>query len=188
MVGRSLRFVVACVLGALGMGCASGPSTLLDWKVPVHQQVAIMVSISEQVNIADESGGVATLAETISNRLKDHGIPSQIYASKYDHPTPPRIDVYISHWHSPSAITHQAAGGALLLVPVAGALAATAASATATVAGGGNGIVVDCTVFLPNQPKPAFTQRFERSDWTSSDDNASAESAGEAIVAAILKH
>jgi hypothetical protein len=138
-------------------------------------------------NASDESGGVATLAETISNRLKDHGIDSQIYASKYDHPAPPRIDVYISHWHSPPTITHQAAGGALLLVPVAGALAAAAVSATANVAGGGNGIVIDCTVLLPNRPKPAFTQRFERRSW-SSDDNASAESAGEAIVAAILRH
>ena len=145
-----------------------------------------MVSISDQVNAADEGGGVATLAETISNRLKEHGIDSQIYASKYDHPAPPVIDVYISHWHAPSAGTHQAAGGAILLVPVVGALAASATSAAVSVAGGGNGIVVDCTVFLPNQPKPAFAKRFEHSSW-SNDDNASAESAGEAIVAAILK-
>ena len=187
MIGRSLRFGGTWVLGALGIGCASGPSTLLDWKVPVHQQVAIMVSISDQVNAADESGGVATLAETISKRLKDHGIDSQIYASKYDHPAPPRIDVYISHFRAPSSATHQAAGGAALLIPVLG-LAAAAAGAAIAADGGGNGIVVDCTVFLPNQPKPAFAQRFERSNWGSSDDNGSAERAGEAIVAAILRH
>ena len=146
-----------------------------------------MVSISDQVNASDESGGVATLAETISSRLKEHGMDSQIYASKYDHPVPPRIDVYISHWHSPSTMTHQAAGGALLLVPVAGALVGSVASAAANAAGGGNGIVVDCTVFLPKRTQPVFTQRFERSSW-SSDDNASAESAGNAIVAAILRH
>ena len=187
MADGTLRFGVPWALGVLSVGCASGPSTLLDWKVPEHQPVAIMVSISDQVNASDETGGVATLAETISNRLKEHGIDSQIYASKYDHPKPPRIDVYISHWHAPSTAAHQASAGALLIGPVAGLLAASAASSAGSVAGGGNGIVVDCTVFLPNKPQPAFTQRFESTRY-SQDDNASAESAGDAIVSAILKH
>ena len=189
MAGGSLRFGVAWVLAALGLGCASGPSTLLGWKVPARQQVAIMVSISDQVNAADEGGGVATLAETISNRLKERGIDSQIYASKYDHPKPPRIDVYVSHWHGTPSYTRPATGAAAAMVPLAGAVAAVGGGALAVT--GGNGIVVDCTVFLPNQPKPAFTQRFERSNWASSisetDGNSSAESAGEAIVDAILK-
>jgi hypothetical protein len=90
--------------------------------------------------------------------------------------------VYVSHWHGAPALTHQAHAAAALL-PAAGIIA---------LASGGSGIVVDCTVFLPNQPKPALVKRFENSSWDSfsveTNDNASAESAGESIVAAILKH
>ena len=166
---------------ALVLGCASGPMTLVGYKVPERQQVAIVIDISEQVNEADQGGGVATLAETISDRLKEHGIESQLYTSKYDHPKPPRVDLFISHWHGTSATSHQAAAGAYV-VPGAGAYALATA---------GNSIVVDCKVTLPGQEKPAFFQHFEKSGLgiglTANENNAAAESAGDAIVDAILK-
>jgi len=155
--------------------------TLLGYSVPARQQVAIVIDVSEQVNAADQGGGAATLAETISDRLKEHGIESQIYTSKYDHPKPPRVDLFIRHWHGTSTSSRQAAAAGYV-VPGASAYA---------LAAGGNNIVVDCKVTLPSQEKPALFQRFEKSGMgiglTANEDNAAAASAGEAIVDAILK-
>jgi hypothetical protein len=132
------------------------------------------------VNDADDGGGVATLAETISEHLKESGIDSQIYASQYDHPKAPRIELYVRNWHGTAKISHQAAAVAEA-IPVAGAVALATAS---------NHIIVDCQVFLPDQSQPAFVQRFEHSGmglgFTETDDNAAAASAGSAIVTAIL--
>jgi hypothetical protein len=139
MAGPSLRSGIALVLAVSGLSCASGPRTLVGYKVPERQQVAIMLSISDQVNDADQGGGVASLAETVSDRLKEHGIDSQLYTSKYDHPKPPRIDVFVRHWHGTSATSHNAAAASYVL-PAAGAYALATA---------GNSIIVDCTVTLP---------------------------------------
>src|ERR1700748_3045547 len=99
MSGRRMASGMVLVLLSAGFGCASGPKTLLGYRVPERQQVAVVIDISDQVNQADDGGGGATLAETISDRLKDSGIDSQLYTSKYDHPKPPRIDVFVSYWH-----------------------------------------------------------------------------------------
>ncbi len=153
------------------LGCASGPVTLAGYKVPQRQQVAIVIDVSDQVNKTDDGGGVATLAETMTNRLKEHGIESQLYTSKYDHPKPPRVDVFVSYYHgTPTAVRW------------AGMLALTAI----------NKIVLDCKVTLPGQDKPVFARHFENTSMPSAvkenDDNAAAESAGEDIIDAILKH
>jgi len=155
--------------------------TLVGYKVPKRQQVAIVLDISDQVNEADQGGGVATLAETISERLKEQGIDSQLYTSKYDHPKPPRVDVFVSYWHgSPnSAHSLQAVN---VVTPLAGPL---------TMAAAYNNIILDCKVSLPGQDKPVFSRHFEKSGFgmgsSENDGNAAAESAGNAIVDAILK-
>jgi hypothetical protein len=163
--------------------------TLVGYQVPTRQQVAIVIDISDQVSEADQGGGVATLADTISDRLKEHGIDSQLYGSKHDNPKPPRVDVFVSYWHgTPSSArgVQGASAGATLAAPLAAAVAGPVALALSH-----NDIIVDCKVTLPGQDKPAFSQRFEKSGFGSgasvNSDNAAAESAGEAIVDAILK-
>src|SRR6478609_12091973 len=103
MSGRGLGWWIAFSWAGLSLGCASGPVTLVGYKVPKRQQVSIVIDISDQVNEADQGGGVATLADTITDRLKEHGIDSQLYTSKYDHPKPPRVDLFVSHWHGTAA-------------------------------------------------------------------------------------
>lgn len=189
MTGRLLGSGLVFLSVGLALGCASGPVTLVGYKVPKRQQVAIVIDISDQVNEADQGGGIATLADTISDRLKEHGIDSQLYTSKYDHPKPPRVDVFVSYWHGTPSSAHGAQAGsaaATLAVPVAGIIAGPIAMAASY-----NNIILDCTVALPGQAKPVFSQHFEKTGFGSSSsvngDNAAAESAGDAIVDAILK-
>jgi hypothetical protein len=68
-----------CLAAALCASCGGSQQMMLGR--PMHQQVAIVMIISDEVNQADTGGGVATLAETVSDGLKEHGISSQIYAS-----------------------------------------------------------------------------------------------------------
>ncbi len=164
------RFCLSVVLVASALGCSSGPMTLVGYKVPKRQQVSIVIDISDQVDKEDDGGGVATLADAVANRLKDHGIDSQLYTSKYDHPKPPRVDIFVSYYHgTPPAVRW------------AGLLALTAI----------NKIVLDCNVTLPGQDKPAFSRHFEHTSMpralNENDNNAAAESVGEEIVDAILK-
>lgn len=177
-------------MAGLSLGCASGPVTLLGYKVPKRQQVAIVIDISDQVDEADQGGGVATLADTITDRLKEHGIESQLYSSKYDHPKPPRVDVFVSHWHGAAVTAHGVQGASAAthaVAPVAGLVAAPVGLAL-----GYNSIVLDCKVTLPGDDKPAFSRHFEKGGFSSgasaNGDNSAAESAAEAIVDAILQH
>ncbi|HYQ29864.1 MAG TPA: hypothetical protein VER04_21695 [Polyangiaceae bacterium] len=169
MLGKSFGSAVAVAV----LGCASGPVKLVGYQVPQRQQVAIVIDISEQVNQADDSGAVATLAETVASRLKENGIDSQLYASKYDHPKPPRVDIFVSNWRGTPTLSHLGA--------VVGPLGLDA----------WNKIVVDCKVTLPGQDKVAFSQHFEHTSLamtgSTDQDLAAAESVGDAIVNAILK-
>ena len=163
------RFCLGVVLVASALGCSSGPMTLVGYKVPKRQQVAIVIDISSQADKQDDGGGVATLADAITDSLKEHGIDSQLYSSKYDHPKPPRVDIFVSYYHgTPPAVRW------------AGLLALSAV----------NKIVLDCKVTLPGQDKATFSRHFERtsmpSSLTENADNAAAESVGEEIVDAIL--
>jgi hypothetical protein len=160
----------AVLVAMVSVGCSSGPMTLVGYKVPQRQQVAIVIDVSDQVAKADDGGGIATLADVMSDRLKEHGIDSQLYSSKYDHPKPPRVDIFISYYHgTPPAVRW------------AGLFALSAI----------NKIVLDCKVTLPGQDKPTFSRHFEHTSLPSAmsenDDNAAAESAAAEIVDAILK-
>lgn len=178
---RRLGSGIALISVLSGLSCASGPKTLVGYKVPQRQQVAIVIEISDQVNEADQGGGVATLADTVSDRLKEAGIDSQLYTSKYDHPHAPRIDLYVRHWQGPSKSSRNAAKVATL-VPAAGIY-----SLATWVP---NNIVVDCSVTLSDEGHPVFEKRFEKTPLFGTGDaneaNAAAESAGNAIVSAIL--
>ena len=167
---------VACCVAS---GCASH-QRLLGHPVPAHQPVAILVKVSDQVNLADDGGGVATLVETLSDELKENGIESQIYASNDDHPPPPRIELDVLYWHGTSRVSHKLAA-ASYVVPAVG---------VGSLATAGNRIVVDCQVFLTSTSQPAFKQRFDRwglgLGWTQTDDNSAASKAGSAIAGRIL--
>lgn len=169
MAGSSFSSVIAFGASVWVMGCASGPVSLVGYKVPQWQQVAIAIDISDQVNQADQSGAVSTLADRLSDRLKEHGIFSQLYSSsKYDHPKPPRIDVFVSNWHGTPTVARWA------FAPAAW-----------------NSMVVECRVMLPGQSKPAFSRHFEHTSagsMGSETDNAAAEGVADEIVNAILKH
>jgi hypothetical protein len=189
MRARALVLGLALLLSGSALGCASGPMTLVGYKVPQRQQVAIVIDISDQVNEADQGGGIATLADTITDRLKEHGIDSQLYTSKYDHPKPPRVDVFVSYWHGTPSSAHGVLGGtaaATAAVPIVGLVAAPFAIASSI-----NNIILDCKVTLPGQEKPVFSRHFEKTGFGGgaavNGDNAAAESAAEAIVDAILK-
>ena len=160
--------MMTLVVGLWAMGCASGPVSLVGYKVPNRQQVAIVIDISDQVNQADQSGAVATLADRFTDRLKEHGINSQVYSSKYDHPKPPRVDVFVSKWNGTPDVAHWGF-----------ALAAW------------NSIAVECKVTLPGQSQPVFSRHFEHTSAASmgsENDNAAAEGVADEIVSAILKH
>lgn len=161
------RLWLSTVLVVFAPSCASGPMTLVGYTVPKRQQVAIVIDISDQVNQADQTGAVAVLAETITHRLKEKGIESQLYTSKYDHPKPPRIDVFVANWQGP-AIVGKWAGGFCWTK-----------------------MVVDCSVTLPGQSNPVFSRHFEDGGMVggSTPDfaNDTAESIGVDIVDALAR-
>ncbi|HET7538432.1 MAG TPA: hypothetical protein VFK05_01125 [Polyangiaceae bacterium] len=90
-------------------------------------------------------------------RQSQHGIDSQLYTSKYDHPKPPRVDVFVSYWHG-SFGGARAAQAVNAITPLAGPF---------TMAASYSGIILDCKVTLPGQEKPVFSQHFEKSGFGS---------------------
>ncbi len=161
----------------LCVGCAGSQQKILGQ--PVHQRVAILVSSSQEVDDTDHAGGVATLAETVSDGLKDHGIESQIYASKEDHPPAPRVELHVLFWREPAtSATRLAAGG--YVIP---------GLSVAALLTGGNRMIVECSVFLPGKDQPLFLKRYDKSHLptllTETDGTAAAASAGSAIVSDI---
>jgi hypothetical protein len=116
------------------------------------------------------------LAETVSDGLKEHGIDSQIYASKYDHPKGPRVELNVLFWDGPNvnATAFKAAGYVIPVLSIAAIVTST------------DRIIVDCRVFTPGHPKPLFHRTYDKSHLplmnTENDNNGAAISAGEAIV------
>jgi len=174
------KWVLGCLLGGVQLSCAGGAhQRLVGYPLPPHQPLAIVIEISDQVNAADDGGGVATLADTVSDELKKNGIMSQLYFAK-DHPPPPRVELNVRYWHGTPRISHQLAAAGMLVRPVGLGALLTA----------GNQMIVDCRVILPGSPEPAFKRRFDTSafgvGWTENDDNSSATKAGAQIVDAIM--
>jgi hypothetical protein len=166
MAGSKSGWGLGVVALVLCNACGAARQQLLG--EPVREQVAILVSTSDEVNAADDAGGVATLAETVSHDLKELGIDSQIYASKYDHPKPPLIKLDVRYWRDPGSSSARVVGYMFMGMS------------------GGNGIVVDCSLYLPNRDKRAFFQRYTRHGIaafvTENEGTSSAASAGSAIV------
>lgn len=139
--------ILAIALGCEGCGAAS--QKILGQ--PVHRQVAIMVRISRQVDLADNAGGVAELVETIEKGLKDEGLTSEVYTAADDHPPPPRIELNVLFWSERNSTSSQLrdAGSLLPLLGIA-----------ADMVGPDNRMVVDCDVYLADNGRPSFRQRF----------------------------
>ena len=164
----------AGLAAALCVSCGGSQQMMLGH--PMHEQVAIMVNISKEVNQADTGGGVATLAETVSDGLKEHGINSQIYASKYDHPKGTRVELNVLFWDGPgvNARKFDAAGYVIAPLSVVGVVTGT------------DHVIVDCRVFAPGRERPLFHRVYDKTHLpmmlTATDDNGAAISAGDAIV------
>ncbi len=163
-------------------GCGAAHQKLLGHPLAPRQRVAILVSISEQVNAADDDGAVSTLADTVSAKLREHGIESQVYASKEDHPPPPRIELNVLYWHGTRANSSQNAPAVAPVAPAADL------HVRRTV---GNHIIVECVVVLSDGAPAVNVGRFERSGTiplflSSTEDTSSASDAGEAIVDKIM--
>ena len=169
------------IIFALAMSSyACGAASQKILGQPVKKPVAIVVRISQQVNIADEAGGVAELVEAVENGLKKQGLTSEVYTSSDDHPPPPRIELNVVYWSERSSTSRQL-GAAAAIVPLVGLAGA--------LTGPSNRMVVDCAVFL-DETKRAFWQRFDvRAGLSFGDpDEALAGSdAGALIVREILK-
>ncbi len=137
-VGDSLDFLKTGLIAACAtasVACGGAAHQILEH--PVHRPVAIVVQVSDQVNGADDVGGVAELVETVTNGLKEHGMDSEIYTAADDHPPPPRIELNVVYWSTPlSGVAAQLLGQA-------------------------NQMVVDCSVFLDSNAGRTFYQRFE---------------------------
>lgn len=123
---------------------------------------------------------MAALVDTLSDELKKNGIESDIYASKEDHPPPPRIELDVIYSRGTSRTSHQLAAAGTV-VPGAAIVA---------VASSGNRMVVDCQVFLAGSEQPVFKQHFDESAlgaaMTGADENAAASKAGSVIANRIL--
>ncbi len=164
------------VVGLVCLSCGGARQQILGQ--PVHQQVAVVVHISEEVNQADEAGGVAQLVETVEAGLKDHGMLSEVYTASDDHPPPPRIDLNVLFWSERSTTSRQLDGAAMALAPL---------GIVGLVIGPRNRMIVDCKVFLSADGKPSMNKRFDAGGFTISPDEAAAGSnAGSEILSALF--
>jgi hypothetical protein len=178
-MGSSLMIGWACV------ACGGANQRLLGQPVPAHQTVAVLVRTSPEVNEADTAGGVATLVETVTNGLHEHGIESQIYAANDDNPPPPRIELWVEFWHQRSQAsrdTGASAAGVGAAMPIAGG----AVSVVSLAMSGPNKIIVNCRVFRGRETASAFEKRFQ-SIGLADDPNGVAESVGNSILSAVLR-
>lgn len=175
MTPSQLRMGLAASLVFTATACA-GPQKLMGQ--PLHQRVAIVVRISEEVNQADHAGGVAELVETIQEGLKKQGIDSQVYAAPDEHPPPPRIELNVVYWSERSQESRElsAAGAVVWPLGIAGAAVGPA-----------NSMVVDCAVVLDASERRLFWQRFRGGGLGGYDEASAGGRAGSLILLQILK-
>jgi hypothetical protein len=165
---------VACTV----TGCAAQQKIL---GRPVQQKVAIVVRISDEVNAADNAGGVAELVQTIADGLKDHGMYSDIYTSADDHPPPPRIELNVVYWSETSDVSRSLTAATAVALPL---------GIAGGIVGPDNRMVVDCAVVLDSSGQRLFWQRITagKALHMGDPDEASAGgNAGSQILGKILK-
>jgi hypothetical protein len=163
-------------MGVLPLACLGCGASQKIMGQPVHKQVAIVVRISDEVNQADNAGGVAELVETVEKGLKDEGMDSEVYTSAEDHPPPPRIELNVVFWSEPSTASRQ--------LVVAGALAWPLGIAGAIV-GPDDRMIVDCAVTLDASERRLFWRRFDADRGFGGQGDASA---GHNAGSQILRH
>ncbi len=176
------RFGLGLSAAMFCVGCAGAQHEIRGQPMPPTQSVAILVTTTPEVDDTDEAGGVATLAETVSEGLKQHGILSQIYTAKDGHPPAPRLELNVLFWRQPGTSSRKLAAGGYVIPGLSVAALVT----------GGNRMIVECSVFLPGHEQRVFWRRFDKSHLpmmlTETDDTAAAASAGNAIVGDVLAH
>ena len=162
-------------------GCTGAQQQPRIMGQAVHQQVAIVVRISDQVNDADNAGGVAVLVEGIEAGLKEHGMWSEVYTARDDNPPPPRIELNVVYWSERSKTAKDLGAAGTLLAPLAIASMAV---------GPANRMVVDCAVMLSAGEPALFSGRIDVGAaffGGSGEASAGAEAAAE-ILAALFKN
>ena len=173
--GSRLRVRSWVLLGALCVGCGAGVQKSVLGQ-PMRERMNILVRTSDEVNKADNAGGVGQLVDTIYAGLRKHGIESQVYAAPDEHPHAPRIELHVKYWSERTSTSHelQAAG---MVVPGA---------SVAALFGSNNSIVVVCKVFLKDGESVAFSQRYSSSS-LSDDATGVAETVGEEILDDVVR-
>jgi hypothetical protein len=81
--------------------CASGPRLILGQ--PIKKEVAVLLRVSTTGTAGDQFGGIAAIAETVTEGLKKRGIANQLYSAADDHPGTPRIEIWVTHWSAGNA-------------------------------------------------------------------------------------
>jgi hypothetical protein len=64
---------------------------------PVKKEVAVLLRVLKDTD-GDQFGGIAAIAETVTDGLTKRGIANQLYAANDDHPGTPRIEIWVSKW------------------------------------------------------------------------------------------
>ena len=162
-------------LAALCVGCSATVSKSILGQ-PMRERMNILVRTSDEVNKADNAGGVGQLVDTIYAGLRAHGIDSQIYAAPDEHPHAPRLELHVQYWSERSSTSHdlQAAG---MVVPIAG---------VGVLFGSSNQIVVVCKVFLKDGEHSVFTHRYSSSS-LSDDATGVAETVADGILDDVVR-
>jgi hypothetical protein len=93
-VRRAGSILVLSSMIALG-ACASGPRLLMGQ--PIKKEVAVLLRVSNDAS-GDQFGGIAAIAETVTDGLSKRGITNQLYAANDDHPGTPRIEILVTKW------------------------------------------------------------------------------------------
>ncbi|HTQ03457.1 MAG TPA: hypothetical protein VMI54_06355 [Polyangiaceae bacterium] len=161
-LGCVLPFVVAC---------ASGPRVIMGQ--PIKKQVAVLLHVTD--GSGDRFGGIAALADTVTDGLTKRGIDNQLYAADDDHPGTPRIEIWITRWGLGNADLRAAGRGLAAASGIVGVVMQSA---------GAGEIEMTVKIFREGDTAPACVRKHTGS--ADPDDPSSTVSAGEGLGSTVL--
>jgi hypothetical protein len=166
----------------LALSSACGSSTKLLGH-PIHQPIAIVVRVSDEVANNDDGGAVAAMVDAMVDGLRQRGLDGQVYAAPDEHPPAPRIEVRVGTADPGSSERRgagklAAVGGALGRAPIVGFV-----GGVLWMSGAGS-VQIDCWVYEEGRSRPSFHESYSR---TLLGDSKSAASAGESLGRAIME-
>ena len=160
----------AFLLAVLLVGCASGPPLLMGQ--PIKKELAVVVRVSKEAVHGDKFGGIAAMADVVTEGLTKRGVANQLYAADDDHPRAPRIEIWVMRWSETNSDLKEAGG-------IVGGLIGAGLQA-----GASGEYEVDVKIYREGDAQPACIRK--HTGVVDTDDAASDESAGESIGGRIL--